>query len=638
MGMQLRGRQALATAVALAAAAVPANIAAPASSAVTCTRTGTAFADVITGTAGPDVLCGLGGADTLKGLGGDDILIGGSGADTLQGGDGDDQLDGGDANDSLTGGLGADVLTGGAGSDLARYDERYHPLIISVGRGADDGAPGEGDNVHADVERVYGGSAYDKIVTYGTAPVQFLGKGGNDELIGGPGADKLQGDAGNDLLIGVGAVDTYNCGAGVDSYQQDGKDIKQFGCEQVAPNRAPTPTTDYLQTFEDTPVQVEVSTLLANDADPDHDAVSFVGLTTGPSFARGTAVLSGSTITFTPIADYDGGSGTGSFFYTVTDGKTSASGGVSIAITAVNDAPVAVDDEASVAQDGSVAIPVADLLANDRDIDSAKQLKAVHDPLHGAVSIAPASNQSERSVVFTPTAGYCGPAGFDYTLSDGSLTDVGHVGVAVVCSPPPPPPPPPPHIFTGKDELFGFEDTLLTVPAEQLLANDEDVQGHPLTVVDAFSNHGEAWVEGDTVYLQPDPEDCNAAAGSSPKPFDLLYVVSDGTEIEFGTADVWLECVNDAPVTWFQLATVERNTPLVLESSFFDGYDLDFDPLTVSEVSNPQHGTVSVTNGTVTFMPEQDYCGDEAGFDFTLSDGRLGATDHVYVNVWGRDC
>ncbi|TDH35213.1 calcium-binding protein, partial [Pseudohoeflea suaedae] len=78
---------------------------------------GTAFADVINGSSGANVLSGGAGGDTIDGQAGNDTLLGGAGNDTLNGGSGNDTLYGGAGEDILAGGLGSDVLLGGLGAD-----------------------------------------------------------------------------------------------------------------------------------------------------------------------------------------------------------------------------------------------------------------------------------------------------------------------------------------------------------------------------------------------------------------------------------------------------------------------------------------------------------------------------------------
>ena len=142
---------------------------------------GGAGRDTIDGEDGNDAVYGAAGAgdltgdlaDTLKGGAGNDHLVGGLGNDVMTGGDGNDLMEGGADNDKLDGGLGADdergdagddiflegptangsdKFTGGSGTDKVDYSQRTGTISITRDGKANDGAPGEGDNVGSDVE------------------------------------------------------------------------------------------------------------------------------------------------------------------------------------------------------------------------------------------------------------------------------------------------------------------------------------------------------------------------------------------------------------------------------------------------------------------------------------------------------
>ena len=152
-----------------------------------------ALAGVITG-----VEVELGdGNDTAAGsvvLSGGAIYRGGAGNDRINGADG--------TEDTVAGGPGADDISGGdgesdrsqipVGRDVALYNGADGPVTVTLDDVANDGTPGEGDNVHSDFESIVG-SAFDDVLI-GTA----LG----DDLSGGPGADTLRGGAGQDFLAG----------------------------------------------------------------------------------------------------------------------------------------------------------------------------------------------------------------------------------------------------------------------------------------------------------------------------------------------------------------------------------------------------------------------------------------------------
>jgi Ca2+-binding RTX toxin-like protein len=134
----------------------------------------------------------------------------------LLGGNGNDRLTSGPGDDVLIGEAGADTLTGGGGRDTADYTARVAPVSVTLDGTANDGEPGENDNVGIDVEVVAGGMGNDTIAG-SNADNALLGNAGNDVLGGGDGTDQLDGGAGDDTLSGGSGSDTLTGGDGTDT-------------------------------------------------------------------------------------------------------------------------------------------------------------------------------------------------------------------------------------------------------------------------------------------------------------------------------------------------------------------------------------------------------------------------------------
>lgn len=178
----------------------------------------------------------LGGtaADNITGNALANVLTGGLGADVLSGGAGADTF----AEGTVTNG--GDVFNGGADIDTVDYSLRTAALTVTMdGVAADDGLAGETDNVKADVENLYAGSAIDSITGNDAANI-ITGGAGVDTLTGGLGADELFGDAGNDVMNGDAGDDildggtgdnTLNCGTGDDIAYNNGLGVRNADCE-----------------------------------------------------------------------------------------------------------------------------------------------------------------------------------------------------------------------------------------------------------------------------------------------------------------------------------------------------------------------------------------------------------------------
>jgi Ca2+-binding RTX toxin-like protein len=146
------------------------------------------------------------GNDTFVGTGFRTFVtvFGGDGNDTITGTAFDDVLYGGAGNDTFlaAAGLdGADTFYGGDGTaDHVSYAARTAAVEVTMVDLANDGLPGENDDVAADIEIVTGGSGDDHLV----------GGAGDDTLNGGPGDDTLDGGYGSDVLSGNAGTDTVD--------------------------------------------------------------------------------------------------------------------------------------------------------------------------------------------------------------------------------------------------------------------------------------------------------------------------------------------------------------------------------------------------------------------------------------------
>ena len=146
------------------------------------------------------------GPDHLTSGANDDHLYGGGGLDWLFAGGGDDELHGGEGNDPLYPGTGDDDIHGDAGNDHVNYEDRNLPLTLSIDDNDNDGAIGELDNIHTDVEGIESGQGADEI-TGSLGPDQLHGRGGGDTIRGGGGGDTAYGGAGNDDIRGESGTD-----------------------------------------------------------------------------------------------------------------------------------------------------------------------------------------------------------------------------------------------------------------------------------------------------------------------------------------------------------------------------------------------------------------------------------------------
>ena len=381
-----------------------------------------------------------------------------------------------------------------------------------------------------------------------------------------------------------------------------GVDTAAVSITVIPVNDAPVAVADSAATAEDTPVAIAV---LSNDSDVDGDTLSVTAVTT-PS--NGTVVVNpDGSISYTPAADFYGGD---SFAYTASDGQGgSDTATVSITVTAINDDPLAVDDAVTTPEDTSVTVNV---LANDTDVDGdTLTVAAVSTPAHGSVVI-----NGDNTVTYTPDTDYFGPDGFSYTVDDGQGgADTATVTISVTPVNDAP--------VAGIDATATDEDTPVII---DVLANDDDVDGDPLTVTAVTTaTHGSVVINPDnTITYTPDANYHGADSFS--------YTISDGQgETATASVTVAVNPVNDAPVAVDDSAVTAEDTPVTVVVLANDS-DVDGDGLTVVAVTMPAFGTATINpDNTITYAPAPNYNGPDS-FSYTIDDGN-GDIDTALVTI-----
>src|SRR5204863_4675580 len=97
--------------------------------------------------------------------------------------------------------------------------------------------------------------------------------------------------------------------------------------------------------------------------------------------------------------------------YKANDGTTdSNTATVTIAVSAVNDAPVAVNDSYGTTEDTAVTLPAPGVLGNDTDVDgNLLTAMVVTQPAHGTLTV-----NADGSFTYTPALNFNGGDSFTY--------------------------------------------------------------------------------------------------------------------------------------------------------------------------------------------------------------------------------
>ncbi len=177
-------------------------------------------------------------------------------------------------------------------------------------------------------------------------------------------------------------------------------------------NQAPIAQPDYYSIDEDIILFVNTSSgVLSNDIDPDNGPQSLSAvIVDSPSFGFLTFNSSGSFM-YQPNENF---SGTDLFTYQAYDGQSYSNlTNVTITINPVNDAPVAIDDEASMIINSSITINIS---SNDIDADDNLDLSSIsitQEPTNGTRTI-----NGDGTITYTPNPGFTGVEILKYTISD----------------------------------------------------------------------------------------------------------------------------------------------------------------------------------------------------------------------------
>ena len=382
-----------------------------------------------------------------------------------------------------------------------------------------------------------------------------------------------------------------------------------------------------------------VITPLGNDSDPEGDTLTLIQIDGNAIVAGGapvavangsvTLALDGVTLTFTPVADFNGPA---AFTYSIDDGNGGQdTATININVVAINDAPIAVaDGPFSVNEDGTISI---DVIGNDSDPDGdAITISQVNGlPIaEGGNSVAVANGTVSLvggQLVFTPDANYNGPASFNYTITDGSLTAVATVSGTVT---------------TINDAPVALLNTYSTPEDIALGGNlitddtgvgvDFDVDGDAL-IIDPASVGTFVTAQGGSVTINADGSFIYTPFLNFSGQDSFTYTVSDGilSDPAPGSIIINVNSTNDTPIATANAYSTNEDsnaTGNLITDDTGAGVDTDpdGDPLSVAPASvgvfaTTQGGSVTILgDGSFTYSPPANYVGSDT-FTYTLTDG-----------------
>jgi VCBS repeat-containing protein len=372
-------------------------------------------------------------------------------------------------------------------------------------------------------------------------------------------------------------------------------------------NDAPSAAGDSFSIGEDTALNVGAPGVLANDSEVEGASMTAV-LVSGTSHGSLTLNPDGSFI-YAPEADFHGSD---SFSYRASDGEESSSVvSVAIAVDAVNDRPMAVDDTFNTNEDTALSAAAPGVLANDSDEDG-DSLTAilVSGPSHGALTL-----NANGSFSYTPAANYSGTDAFTYKVSDGSVdSDVLTVTIALAAVNDVP--------VSADNQLSTDEDVSLVLAAPGVMGNDTDADADPLAAaLMSGPSHGTLALNGDGSLSYTPAENYNGSDS-------FTYRVSDGTsESNVATVVITIGAVPDVPTALDNNYSKTGDGALIVTAPgvLVNDQDADGDPLTAVLVSGPSHGTLTFgADGSFSYSSAAGYSGADS-FTYQAHDGTAGS-------------
>ncbi len=237
---------------------------------------------------------------------------------------------------------------------------------------------------------------------------------------------------------------------------------------QVIWQRVVTSADDYYVMFEHESLAVDAPGALGNDNNLSGNSLSAT-LVSGTS--NGVLVLNpDGSFSYTPSHHF---SGTDSFTYRADNGSaTSNLATGTIAVTAVNDVPVASNDSYVVMEDNGLVVDAPGVLGNDNDLDGNSLVAVlVSTTTNGALNF-----YSDGSFSYTPNPNFTGTDTFTYLANDGAVD--GNVAMVTIT------------VMELNDIPIAINDSYetngssaLSVFAPGVLGNDVDPEGNPMAAI-----------------------------------------------------------------------------------------------------------------------------------------------------------
>ncbi len=366
-------------------------------------------------------------------------------------------------------------------------------------------------------------------------------------------------------------------------------------------NEAPRAWPDtFVLTEDDGLTSLDV---LFNDEDADASGLSLSELF---NVSGGGALLRNQKIDFTPSPDFYGNA---QFSYVLQDGEGDRdTAQVVVQVNAVNDVPVAMDDNLWLYEDSALLFNVLD---NDDDKDkNGLLIDTVWMPYHGVLQ------QNDTMFTYQPAPDYCGMDSFRYIIADAQgdrATAMVRLQINCVNEDP----------LAQPDSVFATEDVSTKIYP---IVNDLDPDGGGISIKQITHPENGTLIPDGDAYIYRSDNDYNGWDS-------VTYTIVDA-EGDESNAKVIIKviAVNDYPVAQNDVLNVNEDTEIIIHPLLNDVDVEDGRPLSFLVYQEPKMGEYQVVGDQIKYMPDRNLWGNDT-MAYVARDAFGAASEVAYIYI-----
>lgn len=383
-----------------------------------------------------------------------------------------------------------------------------------------------------------------------------------------------------------------------------------------------TSINDAPVTIDDTRIILEDAAqttfnVASNDSDDDTStsslAVSAATIVSGDT--SGTVSYSSGNVLYTPSSDFNG---TTVISYTVADDSTpqlTATGTLTVTVTAVNDAPVttstvSLPQSEAVVEDTATEIDMSAYVTDTADSDSIT-ITSVTYTGDGTVSIT----GDDLIISYTPDTNFTGDENIYFSAADsngGTVSGMLTVSVSSVTEAP----------VAVADTATVDEDSTANLIDVKLNDTDDDDAYADLVISDPtittttasgiVTTAGEVAIDGQKISYSP--------ASNFYGTEIVTYTLTDSDSLtdSTGTLTITVTNTNDGPTALDDTASTAANTSVTI-AVLDNDIDLEADTLSIDSVSPSSNGTTAISGSSIIYTPDTDFSGTDT-FTYQATD------------------